>query len=147
MPGRSKLENTHFWLLGKHCRTQSLCSLHTFLYVCIFTFFTLYSNARRSKLENTHFWFLGEHCWTQSWCSILFIFLCILFSTSYFKLYIFIFLYFVLLYIKFQKNNLEDTCLTSWKTLLDTNFRFNFFNVIFLKPLYFISYIFRIISS
>ena len=129
--------------------TKSLFFTYFFicLYFYIFTFFTLYSNARRSKLENTHFWFLGEHCWTQSWCSILFIFLCILFSTSYFKLYIFIFLYFVLLYIKFQKNNLEDTCLTSWKTLLDTNFRFNFFNVIFLKPLYFISYIFRIISS
>lgn len=54
-------------------------------------------------------------------------FLYIIFYTSYFHIFIFC------NYI-FQgsgKSKLEDTCLTSWKTLLDTNLKFNFFYMIF----------------
>ena len=142
MPGRSKLENTHFWLLGKHCRTQSLCSLHPFfffykfLYILydmtkfIFLHFVLYiSNSRRSELKNTHFLLVGKHCRTKSLCSTF-----LYFFSCYFVHHIlhFIFSYFYILYFYISNvSKIEDTCLTSWKTLLDANFKSNFFYVIF----------------
>ena len=143
MPGRSKLENTHFWLLGKHCRTQSLCSLHPFffykfLYILfdmtkfIFLHFVLYiSNSRRSELKNTHFLLVGKHCRTKSLCSTFYISFHAILYIIFYTLYFHIFIFCTFIFQMSGKSKIEDTCLTSWKTLLDANFKSNFFNVIF----------------
>lgn len=108
MPGRSKLENTHFWLLGKHCRTQSLCSFFLF-FLSTFTF--------------SHFIF------------------------SYLIFSYFILSYFVLFIFQMSvKTKLEDTCLTYWKTLLNTNFKFNFFTWFFLFNIFHIFFFVDVLS-